>query len=65
MMPVILINRMLGPCRWPAAVSWALWAFAFDPRGDRLFVTGKNWPTLFEFRLRRAGEVARLGSSAR
>jgi glutamine cyclotransferase len=25
---------------------------AYDPAGDRLFVTGKNWPTLFEVKLR-------------
>jgi glutamine cyclotransferase len=24
---------------------------AYDPAGDRLFVTGKNWPKLFEVRL--------------
>lgn len=24
---------------------------AYDPEGDRLFVTGKNWPTLYEIRL--------------
>ncbi len=24
---------------------------AWDPNGRRLFVTGKNWPTLFEIRL--------------
>jgi glutaminyl-peptide cyclotransferase len=27
---------------------------AYDPKGDRLFVTGKNWPKLFEIHLRRA-----------
>ena len=26
---------------------------AYDATGDRLFVTGKNWPKLFEVRLRR------------
>jgi glutamine cyclotransferase len=29
---------------------------AYDAKGDRLFVTGKNWPKLFEIRLRKAGE---------
>jgi glutaminyl-peptide cyclotransferase len=29
---------------------------AYDAKGDRLFVTGKNWPKLFEIRLRRVGE---------
>jgi len=31
---------------------------AYDAKGDRLFVTGKNWPKLFEIRLRPAGEMA-------
>jgi glutaminyl-peptide cyclotransferase len=31
---------------------------AYDPRGDRLFVTGKNWPTLFQIRLYRKAAVA-------
>jgi glutaminyl-peptide cyclotransferase len=25
---------------------------AYDAKADRLFVTGKNWPKLFEIRLR-------------
>ncbi len=33
---------------------------AYDVKGDRLFVTGKNWPKLFEIRLHPAGE-ARAG----
>ena len=32
---------------------------AYDAKGDRLFVTGKNWPKLFEIRLRKAGESPR------
>ncbi|MEA3197297.1 MAG: glutaminyl-peptide cyclotransferase [Gammaproteobacteria bacterium] len=28
---------------------------AYDAKGDRLFVTGKNWPKLFEIRLRTDG----------
>ncbi|MGO9991604.1 MAG: glutaminyl-peptide cyclotransferase [Steroidobacteraceae bacterium] len=32
---------------------------AYDAKGDRLFVTGKNWPKLFEIRLRASGEVSR------
>jgi len=34
---------------------------AYDAKGDRLFVTGKNWPKLFEIRLRRTGEAGRAG----
>jgi glutaminyl-peptide cyclotransferase len=30
---------------------------AYDAKGDRLFVTGKNWPKLFEIRLHRVGDV--------
>ena len=30
---------------------------AYDAKGDRLFVTGKNWPKLFEIRLRRVGDT--------
>jgi glutaminyl-peptide cyclotransferase len=26
---------------------------AYDPAGDRIFVTGKRWPKLFEVRLQR------------
>jgi glutaminyl-peptide cyclotransferase len=32
---------------------------AYDAKGDRLFVTGKNWPKLFQIRLRR-GSVMQL-----
>ena len=30
---------------------------AYDAKGDRLFVTGKNWPKLFEIRLLPMGDV--------
>jgi glutaminyl-peptide cyclotransferase len=26
---------------------------AYDPAGDRLFITGKRWPKIFEVRLKR------------
>jgi len=32
---------------------------AYDAKGDRLFVTGKNWPKLFEIRLRPASVLER------
>jgi glutaminyl-peptide cyclotransferase len=35
---------------------------AYDAKQDRLFVTGKNWPKLFEIRLHKAGETARTDS---
>jgi glutamine cyclotransferase len=31
---------------------------AYDAKGDRLFVTGKNWPKLFEIRIRAGRESA-------
>lgn len=34
---------------------------AYDEAGDRLFVTGKLWPKLFEIRLKPAGEPAPSG----
>jgi glutaminyl-peptide cyclotransferase len=33
---------------------------AYDAKGDRLFVTGKNWPQLFEIRLRETAAQASL-----
>jgi glutaminyl-peptide cyclotransferase len=30
---------------------------AYDAKGDRLFVTGKNWPKLYEIKLRRVGST--------
>jgi glutaminyl-peptide cyclotransferase len=30
---------------------------AYDAKGDRLFVTGKNWPKLYEIRLHRVGST--------
>ena len=34
---------------------------AYDAKGDRLFVTGKNWPKLFEIRLHRVNPVGQAG----
>lgn len=41
-----------GPGNNPDAV---LNGIAYDPAGDRLFVTGKLWPKLFEIRLQKKG----------
>jgi glutaminyl-peptide cyclotransferase len=40
----------LLPAADRAGADW-LNGIAYDPRGDRLFVTGKRWPKLFEIRL--------------
>jgi glutaminyl-peptide cyclotransferase len=44
-------DRVAGP-------DGVLNGIAYDAKGDRLFVTGKNWPKLFEIRLQDSGEVA-------
>jgi glutaminyl-peptide cyclotransferase len=44
-------DRVAGP-------DGVLNGIAYDAKGDRLFVTGKNWPTLFEIRLHASGAVA-------
>ena len=47
----------------PAEVSDAegvLNGIAYDPKGERLFVTGKLWPKLFQIRLVRKAGSARL-----
>jgi len=30
---------------------------AYDAKGDRLFVTGKRWPKLFEIRLKKKTRI--------
>ncbi|MGA2554766.1 MAG: glutaminyl-peptide cyclotransferase [Verrucomicrobiota bacterium] len=41
----------LLPAADQTAATNVLNGIAYDPAGDRLFVTGKNWPKLFEVRL--------------
>jgi glutaminyl-peptide cyclotransferase len=33
---------------------------AYDAQNDRLFVTGKNWPHLFEIRVQPTGKMAQM-----
>jgi glutamine cyclotransferase len=40
-------------CRRRRRATDVLNGIAYDPTGDRLFVTGKLWPRLFEIRLER------------
>jgi glutaminyl-peptide cyclotransferase len=42
-----------------AGVTDVLNGIAYDARGDRLFVTGKKWPKLFEIRLKPRATTAR------
>ena len=41
------------------AVTDVLNGIAYDAERDRLFVTGKRWPRIFEVRLKRADQVSR------
>ena len=54
-----LINLcgLLGPADQIHGQTDVLNGIAYDGKRDRLFVTGKNWPKLFEIRLHPAGEV--------
>jgi len=56
---LINLAGILGPGTEVSGPDGVLNGIAYDARGDRLFVTGKNWPKLFEIRLRATGEVAR------
>ena len=44
-------SRLLAPGEYGPATD-VLNGIAYDAGSDRLFVTGKNWPKLFEVRLR-------------
>ena len=48
---VINLNGLLGTDR-VSGPDGVLNGIAYDDKHDRLFVTGKNWPKLFEIRLR-------------
>jgi glutaminyl-peptide cyclotransferase len=56
---VINLTGLLKQSDIVAGQTDVLNGIAYDAKGDRLFVTGKNWPKLFEIRLRKAGETAR------
>jgi len=40
-----------------SGIDSVLNGIAYDKKGERLFVTGKNWPKLFQIRLVRKGEL--------
>lgn len=48
--PVAVAGSETGPVSAPPEID-VLNGIAYDERGDRLFVTGKHWPKLFEIRL--------------
>jgi glutamine cyclotransferase len=49
---VIDLKGILGSTR-VSSPDGVLNGIAYDAKADRLFVTGKNWPTLFEIRLKK------------
>jgi len=55
---LINLTGLLQPSDIVQGQTDVLNGIAYDAKGDRLFVTGKNWPKLFEIRLRKAGETA-------
>jgi glutaminyl-peptide cyclotransferase len=52
---VVNLAGLLGPSEQPAGPDGVLNGIAYDSAHDRLFVTGKNWPKLFEIRVLPAG----------
>jgi glutamine cyclotransferase len=50
---VINLAGLLRPSDQVSGPDSVLNGIAYDAKGERLFVTGKNWPKLFEIRLKR------------
>ena len=55
---VINLKGLLGAADRGHGQAEVLNGIAYDAKDDRLFVTGKYWPKLFEIRLHRVGEVS-------
>jgi len=55
---LINLSGLLKPSDIVEGQTDVLNGIAYDAKGDRLFVTGKNWPKLFEIRLRPGREMA-------
>ena len=55
---LINLAGLLSPSDKVQGPDSVLNGIAYDAKGDRLFVTGKNWPKLLEIRLQKSGEVA-------
>jgi glutamine cyclotransferase len=61
---LINLTGLLSPTNLADGPDGVLNGIAYDARGDRLFVTGKNWPTLFEIKLHeRATGAAPTGAA--
>ena len=55
---LINLTGLLKPSDIVQGRTDVLNGIAYDAKGNRLFVTGKNWPKLFEIRLRKDGASA-------
>ena len=56
---VINLTGLLRPSDQVSGPDSVLNGIAYDAKGDRLFVTGKNWPKLFEIRLKKRDAARR------
>ncbi|HEY3657523.1 MAG TPA: glutaminyl-peptide cyclotransferase [Steroidobacteraceae bacterium] len=56
---LIDLAGILSPSDRVEGPDGVLNGIAYDAKHDRLFVTGKNWPKLFEVRVRKKGEAGR------
>jgi glutaminyl-peptide cyclotransferase len=56
---VVDLAGLLGTGERPAGPDSVLNGIAYDSVHDRLFVTGKNWPKLFEIRVLPAGKISK------
>jgi glutaminyl-peptide cyclotransferase len=45
-------GKGMMPAQPEATPDWVLNGIAYDRQGDRIFVTGKNWPSIFEIRIK-------------
>jgi glutamine cyclotransferase len=55
---LIHLGGLLSPADHVDSADGVLNGIAYDAKNDRLFVTGKNWPKLFEIRLKATLHVA-------
>jgi glutaminyl-peptide cyclotransferase len=56
---VVDLSGLLGAGERPPGPDSVLNGIAYDSTHDRLFVTGKNWPKLFEIRVLPAGQLTK------
>jgi glutaminyl-peptide cyclotransferase len=55
---VVNLTGLMKPEERVAGMDAVLNGIAYDAQHDRLFVTGKNWPKMFEIRVLPAGQLS-------